>query len=689
MRFARYLVIILAVAIATTAVWSGTHYRQDSRPNPSTATTTAKTAVETSAPGVGTGGALSTRVVAYDIDAKYDPASHSLDATETLTYKNLTGQPLDRFPFHLYLNAFQKNSSFVRELRWKGGGNALSSFSWDDSKYGANDIKSLEVVGMGDLTKEIHFIAPDDGNADDRTVMEVKLPRPVAPGTDVQFKIKFRAQFPKVVERTGYVRDFLLAGQWFPKVGVWWKPSASSPKGDASETQAGWNCHQFHSTTEFFADFGTFNVNITLPNKYIVGATGVQSAEKKNPDGTKTLSFHAEDVHDFAWAAAPDFTVVNDEIQLSTGPVKIHLFMEPSHMGSAPRYMQALKGTMQRFDEWYGPYPYPQITVVDPPAGGLNAGGMEYPMFITADTSWGFPKSVKLPEEVVEHEYGHQYWYGMVASNEFEDAWMDEGINSYSQIKVMDSLYGPDRSIINSRLGRASERDFSRFMFKGNAEIDPITRKPWQFLSYGSYGAITYGKTATVLVTLEDIIGEQTLQKALRIYFMRYRFQHPTAQDFFNTVDEVAGQDLTWFWQEAFYGTETLDDRILSMQSDRMDWAAKTPPEAKKGETLYRSQVVVHRRGLFKFPVTLEAKFDNGETVREKWDGNDRWHRFVWEKKARLLSAEVDPDHQVTFDRDYFNNSYTEKVDKSATHKLISYWMIVSQWCGQMLSWLA
>ena len=207
-------------------------------------------------------GPLSQRVVAYQIDAKYDPAKHTVSATETLTYHNLTGQPLDRFPFHLYLNAFQQKSTWIHEAHRDGNFRTSRVDEWKPEDYGANDVTSVEVVGMGDLTKQMKFVSPDDGNPDDKTVFEVKLPHPVAPGQDVQFKIKFKATFPQVIARTGYKRTFLLAGQWFPKVGVWWHGQ--------------WNCHQFHALTEFFADFGTYDVKITLPKDYVIGATGVQ-----------------------------------------------------------------------------------------------------------------------------------------------------------------------------------------------------------------------------------------------------------------------------------------------------------------------------------------------------------------------------------------------------------------------------
>ncbi len=322
-------------------------------------------------------GPLSQRVVAYQIDARYEPAKHIVDATETLTYRNLTGQPLDRFPFHLYLNAFQPKSTWVREAHRDGNFRSSSLEEWEPEDKGSNEITSFEVAGMGDLTRQMKFISPDDGNLDDKTVFEVRLPHPVAPGQDVQFKINFKATFPEVIARTGYKRTFLLAGQWFPKVGVWWHGQ--------------WNCHQFHAMTEFFADFGTYDVTVTLPKNYVIGATGVQTSDNDNGNGTKTVSFHAEDVHDFAWTADPNFKVVEDHFDGSVGTVRVRLLTYGSHRSSWQRYRNIVRGTMEKFDQWYGPYPYAQLTVVDPPHGAGEAGGMEYPTFITGGTSWYVP----------------------------------------------------------------------------------------------------------------------------------------------------------------------------------------------------------------------------------------------------------------------------------------------------------
>ena len=621
-------------------------------------------------------GPLSQRVVAYQIHARYDPDKHAVEATETLTYHNLTGQRLDHFPFHLYLNGFQPDSTWVHEAHREGYFRS-STFDegWDSKRSGSNEITSLEVEGIGDLTKLIKFISPDDGNPKDRTVFDIAMPRPIEAGQDVVFKIKFKAKFPEVVARTGYKRTFLLAAQWFPKVGVFWNGA--------------WNCHQFHAMTEFFADFGTYDVKITLPKNYIIGATGVQVSDTDNGNGTRTVAFHAEDVHDFAWTADPNFKVLEDTFNGSVGPVKIRLLTFDSHRSSWQRYLDVMQGSMKRFDDWYGPYPYAQITVVDPPHGALEAGGMEYPTFITGDTAWWAPKGqVEVPEGVTEHEFGHQYWYGMVATNEFENAWLDEGINSYTEVKVMGSLYGKNTSVLNWLGAQMGDAATQRMSYLGVAETDSLSRPSYRDMSMGAYGGVTYGKAATMLMTLENVVGEQMLQKALRAYFMKYRFTHPTQEDFLRTVNEVAGEDLNWYWQQAVYGTQVLDYKVLKAESTRVDWADKNAPDEKKGETLYETNILLQRVGDFILPVTAEIKFDNGETIRERWVGVERWKRFVYLKKAKVLSVEIDPDHQITMDRNYLNNSISTESHLGAVAKISAHWMFLTQFLAQMLAWL-
>jgi aminopeptidase N len=312
---------------------------------------------------------------------------------------------------------------------------------------------------------------------------------------------------------------------------------------------------------------------------------------------------------------------------------------------------------------------------------------MEYPMFITAGTVWWAPKSVMEVETTVEHEYGHQYWYAMVATNEFEDAWLDEGINSYTEAKIMNAIKGRETSALNSRLATFSERAYLRMFYGSKPDYDPLTRDAWEYVSGQSYAGITYGKTATVLLTLESIVGEEKLREAIHTYFMRYRFQHPREEDFMNTVNEVTGQNLDWYWNQAVRGTQLLDYRIANATSERENWYDKEGSTGEKKIT-YITGVTVHRKSDFVMPVDVLMKFDDGSQARERWDGQDRWHRFEYRKAAKLVSAEVYSGQNVPLDLHEFNNSYVVKADGRATSKIALYWTWMAQMFAHLLSWL-
>jgi hypothetical protein len=618
---------------------------------------------------------MSERIVHYEIDAKYDAVKHVVDATEVLTYHNVTGQALDHFPFHLYQNAFQPKATWVTEAKVMGSRDTNYD-KWEDKYYGAEEIKHLEVVGQGDLTARLHYIAPDDGNKDDKTVIDLPLSKPIAPGEYVQFKMTFQTNFPETQARSGWKRDFVLGGQWFPKVGVFW--------------HGAWNCHQYHNTTEFFADFGVYDVKLTVPQYEVVGASGLKVGEVNNADNTKTVTYHGDDIHDFAWTAAPRYKVREAVYQAQMGPVQMRILMQPAHWSQAERHENILRQSLDRFERWYGPYPYKTLTLVDTEPGSA-AFGMEYPTFITGGTSWFMPEGMHFPELVVEHEFGHQYWYGMVATNEFEDAWMDEGINSYTEVKVLDSMLGKNTSVLNLAGATLGERESQRLGYIGVADLDPIAQKAYDYYNSNAYGGITYGKTATVLLTLEGIIGEDTMAKAMLVYFMKYRFTHPTKEDFLKTIEEVSGKDLRWYFNQAVYGTPVMDYKVLRIDSLPLNWYERKKSAGKDDkDTVYRSYVWLQRKEDFVMPIDVEIRFENGDKVREHWDGASRWTRLgPYDKKTKVESAEIDPAQNIQIDRNDFNNSNTAEANGKPARKVANYWQFMTQWLGQALAWWA
>jgi Peptidase family M1 domain len=671
---------------------------------------------------------FSTRVVAYNIDASLNTDKKSLDATETLTYKNLTGQTLTTIPFHLYLNAFRPESSFTSETHFTGGiRDNEKDNDYPDEKRGSISISHIDADGYGDLTSAMHFIAPDDGNQLDHTVTEIKLPHPLATNDSITFHLAFHDQFPLSIARNGWKRDFIMGGQWYPKPGVFW--------------HGAWNCHQYHSTTEFFSDFATFKVNLTLPRRYVVGASGVTTGELVNSNGTKTLSFYGEDIGDFAWAASPNFTVTDGTYLSSLGPVKVHVLALAAHPKAGPRYLDIIQKTLAEFDKRYGPYPYKIVTVIDPEPGS-EIGGMEYPTLFTGDTSWYEPTHIT--EMTAEHEFGHQYWYGMVATNEFEDAWLDEGINSYTEVNVLSSILGRDTAMLDRSYVNLGDYELQRIEYISKPDFDPVTRWAFKFRDANSYAGVTYGKTATLLATLEGIIGRDTMDEAMHTYFMRYRFTHPTTEDFLRTIEQVAASrgrlplvtmqpappslatatvtppspscvgpscttpasntlttvaslpvpatplisvpTLTPYFDQAVYGTAVLDYSVDSVSSDPVQWWLPEPKDKKQIQ--YLSQVYLHRKGDFILPVTAEVIFDDGTRLREHWNGIDRWIKFTYTRNAKVTSVEIDPDHTILLDKDLFNNSYVTEANGIAARKLSNIWLSLQQLLAQLSSWI-
>jgi Peptidase family M1 domain len=608
--------------------------------------------------------ALSERVVAYDISARLDLAKKTIEGTEVLTYRNRTGQALDTFPFHLYLQGFQPESSFMTELH-----RDRPQFTWREKYRGSIEVTSFTVPGLGELAPSLEFIQPDDGNRGDHTVFQVRLPRPVAPGAEVQFRMIFRAKLPETLARTGYKRTFVMGAQWFPKIGVWWRGA--------------WNAHQFHRSAEFFSDFGTYRVKLTVPRDLVLAASGERVESQDNPDGTRTVTYRADDVHDFAWAADSRFKVVEDLWGSGSRSVRIRLLMQPEHVAQAPRWLTALKGAMDCFNLWYGPYPYGELTVVDVPHGA-RAGGMEYPTLITVSTTSWMPAGLRMPEVQLVHEFSHQYWYGMVASNEAEEAWLDEGLTSYSTIKVVDVLYGPPTSYVSLGGLKAGLAEVLRLQYRGLADVDPLARPADRFLTESTYEAVNYGKAASALLTLEGLIGKEAMRASLRAYFLRHRFTHPTGDDFVKAFEDTTGKDLGSFFDQAIRGTQVLDYAVVSVDADPVEWFK----DGNEG-TAYRSSVVVHRRGDFVLPVEVEVRFEGGDRIRESWDGRDRWIRYSYDRKTPVVSAQVDPEGKVWLDRNLLNNGLAVAADGRATRKLSNRWLFLTQLLGQWLAWLA
>jgi hypothetical protein len=485
---------------------------------------------------------------------------------------------------------------------------------------------------------------------------------------------------PKVFARTGYYQNFFMLGQWFPKIGVY------EAAGQRYATQGQWNCHQFHANTEFYADYGVYDVAMTVPKEYVVGATGLQTSSKENSDGTKTVTYHAEDVHDFAWTASPSYVDLSDQWK----NVKIRVLMQPQRIHQATRYFESAKAALEYFDQHVGKYPYPNLTIVDPAFGASGAGGMEYPTLITAGSMWGFGKFLKFAELVTVHEFGHQYWYGLVGNNEFEEAWMDEGFNQYYETRIMDETYGVKTSAIDLPGLKMGDFETTRAGYTAmrNPKIAPTATHGWEF-KQGGYGNLTYQKTAVFMTTLERLIGRTVMDTLMKTYFERWKFKHPSGKDFIAVVNEIVpkyhgnkfGKDLNWYFDQVLYGTDVCDYELTLIESkessspsgvfekDGQRTTLGISRSADSTHTMYESRVVASRLGEIKLPTSLLVHFENGQEVREQWDGLSRWVEFKYRRPEKITWAKIDPDTVLVIDVNYNNNSKTTEPARAPIWK--------------------
>ena len=356
---------------------------------------------------------LSERITGYKMDVRLDTDEKSVSGTMDAYWVNKSSDTVPDLRMHLYMNAFRSNqTTYFREA----GGSPGSK----DSDPGWTEIKSFTVNNGIDLTSAMQYISPDDNNPEDKTVLRVMLPEPALPGDTVSVTIEFKTRLSSFFRRTGYNDNYYFVAQWFPKFGVY------EPAGLRNRTKGAWNCHQFHFDSEFYSDHSVYEVGINTPSEYIIGSGGLLISENETGEGRKTSRYRAEDIVDFAWTAWPDYLVVTEQWR----HVTITLLTSKDRARQVSRQFTAVKNALEYLNDNVGPYPWPYLTFVDPPLKGSGAGGMEYTTLFTSASAYIMPGWIHLPELVTVHEFGHAYFMGILASNEFEEPWLDEGINS-------------------------------------------------------------------------------------------------------------------------------------------------------------------------------------------------------------------------------------------------------------------
>ena len=579
---------------------------------------------------------LSPRIANYKIDCKLDVEKKLVEAVEVFEWKNTSSDYISEIQFHLYQNAFRnEKSTKFRE------GYGFPDELEEEINRGYCDIKKITLSGGRDITDRYRFIQPDDDNEDDRTVISLELPEGIPPGGKIEMEIDFVTKIPYTFGRCGFKGDYYLIAQWFPKAGVY--------------IDGKWNCHQFHRTGEFFADFGVYDVKITVPENYTVGATGKLLEEKVLGNGVKQLHYYCEDVHDFAWTADTDYIVFEDNHK----GIDITLLCQKENISFADNYLNSVKAAIDYYSN-YGDYPWPVVTIVDPEE--MNTGGMEYPTFFTGGAFKGIPESVMMAEMVTVHEFGHNYWQGMVANNEFEEAWLDEGINSYSTVKAMERAY-PGKYVIDIAGLKIGMREMDRLTYTAQFSRGTILQPAWTY-TVGEYGVNAYKKPGAMLIALERYFGEDVWMEVMRTFFDRWKFKHPKTQDFIDVVHEVTGSDMNEFFDQ-FLTTNLHVDFIIHEIKIRKGW--KTEDKDK-----WYSAVIIRKDGHLIFPVEIEFGFADGTKIKREWDSREAANGIKYEftgTDSELLSVVIDPRNIIEFEIYKTNNSWTKKCSPAGARK--------------------
>lgn len=468
----------------------------------------------------------------YLMEIDFDVETNQFTGTQKLTYYNNSPETLDKVFYHLYLNAFQPGSMMDVRSRTisdpdKRIGDRIYLLTPDEIGY--HKINSLTQNG-----KPVEFRVTG-------TILEVQLHTPIRPGKKAVFDMAFESQVPVQIRRTGRDNkegiEFSMS-QWYPKM--------------CEYDYEGWHANPYIGR-EFYGVWADFDVRITMDSSYTVAATGYVQPIRPSA-GKKTWQFIAPNVHDFVWAADPDYRQITVE-----GPndVQLHFFFQPTDSATIAHW-EALPSMatqcMEIMNRDFGVYPYEQFSTIQ---GG--DGGMEYPMatLIVGEISMAALVSVTV------HEMVHNWYQGALATNESFYPWMDEGFTSYAQNRILNEIWAR-----NQDNPHASDfEDYSRAM--DLQLVEPLSTHADHFTANKGYFLAAYTQGALFCAQLEYILGEESFLKGMQRYFNEWKFKHPNPTDFKRVLEKTSGIELDWYFQYWTQGNARLDYSVLSVQEDQ------------------------------------------------------------------------------------------------------------------------
>lgn len=517
--------------------------------------------------------------VNYKIEVKLNDKEHSISAFEEFEYINHSPNTLDFIYIHLWPNAYKNGKTALAKQLYRNNEKDLTF--GNDSIRGWIDSIDFKIDG-----KKAEWII-DEKNID---ICKLMLSAPLKPGERITISTPFKVKIPSgEISRLGHVGQSYQITQWYPKPAVYDKN--------------GWNQMPYLNQGEFYSEYGSFDVSITLPKNYVVGATGdlqtdseiaflndldkqtkeyfenlktsSKKGESKNTfpkssDEWKTIRYIQKNVHDFAWFADKRFRVLKSEVELPHSKRKVTtwaMFTPKNEMTwkKAPEYIN--DGTYY-YSLWNGDYPYNQVTAID---GTISAGGgMEYPN-VTVIGNTPNPKDLEI---VIVHEVGHNWFYGILGSNERVHGWMDEGLNTLNEVRYVQTKYPNNTYLSDQVLGgrfhfndldHHDSGDLSYRMIAAVGEDQPLETHSADFTSI-NYGIIMYQKTGLIFHYLKDYMGEKKFDEMMQTYFDSWKFKHPQPEDIRAVLEKVSGKDLSWFFEDLIQTTNHIDYKIQKVK---------------------------------------------------------------------------------------------------------------------------
>ena len=514
--------------------------------------------------------------VNYKIDVELNDTSNTLIGAEVFEYVNNSPDTLSFLYIHLWPNAYKNGETALAKQQYQNGKQVL--------KYGADSIRG----SISGLNFKINGAkAPWEFQQNNVDIAIVTLNNPLIPGESIKVSTPFIVELPSgKVSRLGHIGQSYQITQWYPKPAVY----------DAE----GWHAMPYLNQGEFYSEYGSFDVKITLPENYIVGATGDLITESEitflneraswtennikqgtnyklpQPSGKsefpissnkkKTIQYVQDNVHDFAWFADKRFNVLKSEVKLPHSGRTVTSWAMYTN-AEADLWINAneyLNDAIYYYSLWNGDYPYNNVTAVD---GTISAGaGMEYPNVTVIGRSGD---SLQL-EIVIVHEVGHNWFYGQLGSNERAHGWMDEGMNTLNEVRYIETKY-PGNTALSDMIGNKvfhadhldyhDMGDFSYRIIAGLGEDQPIETHSARF-SPINYGIIMYQKTGLVFYYLKDYLGDEIFDQCMRNYYSEWEFKHPQPQDMQRSMQRTSGKDLSWLFDDLIQTTNHVDFKL-------------------------------------------------------------------------------------------------------------------------------